>query len=500
MNSKVKIAELMDESGVKFGTSGARGLVADMTDRVCYAYTLGFIAYLKNCWNNGISAPRKIAVAGDLRPSTDRIMLAVMRAAATEGLEVINCGKIPSSAVALYGMEEKIPAVMVTGSHIPADRNGIKYNTASGEILKADEQGIKDQVVEVDDSLFNKEGYFCGQYSFPEVTSSAKELYIERWLSVFPDDFLQGIKLGVYEHSAVGRDIMKDVYAALGAEIYAFARSDDFIPVDTEAVRPEDIALAAKVSSEHNLTAIVSTDGDSDRPLVSDEKGNWLRGDIAGILTADFLKADAVVTPVSSNTAVELCGKFSVVERSRIGSPFVIEIMQNLYTTNNSLKVVGYEANGGFLQMSPLSLFAGELPPLPTRDSVIVHLAVLGLAKKKGVKISELLEMLPERVSRSDRLQGVDTEISNKRISRLSAGGAEQMQKFLPELGRVTAIDSTDGLRMTFENTDIIHFRPSGNAPELRCYVEGTSTQKADWLLRYALDALRSWGSVAGVI
>jgi phosphomannomutase len=59
---------------------------------------------------------------------------------------------VPSPAVALYGLVHRVPAIMVTGSHIPADRNGIKFNKGSGEILKADETAIRQQCVCVDDS------------------------------------------------------------------------------------------------------------------------------------------------------------------------------------------------------------------------------------------------------------------------------------------------------------------------------------------------------------
>ena len=495
MNTLINISDLMDSSNVKFGTSGARGLVTDMSDMVCYAYTLGFIQYLKNEWlqKHQEFSIEAIAIAGDLRPSTPRIMEAVARAARDSGLEVVNSDYIPSPAVALYGIQNKIPAVMVTGSHIPDDRNGIKYNTALGEILKEDEAGIKTQSVTIPE-LFDENGMFKESFNaLGECDSSARVAYIDRWLQAFPVDFLKGMNIGVYQHSAVGRDIMNLLVSRLGAVVLPIERSDVFIPVDTEAIRPEDINLALKVASEHKLDAIISTDGDSDRPLISDEKGNWLRGDIAGILTASFLCADFVVTPVSSNTAVELCGKFEIVERTRIGSPYVIAVLDSLYKNNKDKTVVGYEANGGFLQMSPVNIGDKILAPLPTRDPVIVHLSILGAIKKYGIPISELVKWLPARFGASDRLQGIPSVISMNQINKLIENGQKSMEEFLPELGHISFIDLTDGLRMVFENSDVVHFRPSGNAPELRCYVEADSIDRAEWLLKYGLDTLKSW-------
>jgi phosphomannomutase len=86
---KTTVKELMQESGVAFGTSGARGLVSAMTDRVCYGYTAGFLGYMAE---QGEFAPGgEVALAGDLRPSTPRILAACAQ-------RVRDMGGIPVSA------------------------------------------------------------------------------------------------------------------------------------------------------------------------------------------------------------------------------------------------------------------------------------------------------------------------------------------------------------------------------------------------------------------
>src|SRR5579859_3137670 len=157
---KISIRDLMLKSGVAFGTSGARGLATAMTDSVCYAYAKGFLQYLESIGDLK-RTNEQVAVAGDYRPSTSRVMEAVCRAAEDLGYRPVNCGKIPSPAVALYGLENRIPSIMVTGSHIPDDRNGIKFNKRAGEVLKADELGMSSQVVEIDDSLFGPDDNFA---------------------------------------------------------------------------------------------------------------------------------------------------------------------------------------------------------------------------------------------------------------------------------------------------------------------------------------------------
>ena len=324
---KISIQELMDQSGVKFGTSGARGLVTEMTDRICYAYTRGFLQFLEDA---GELRQRNadVLVGGDLRPSTGRLMQAVMRGATDAGYRPVNCGRIPSPAIALLSLQRRIPAVMVTGSHIPDDRNGIKFNKCSGEVLKEDEFKITRQVVDLDDSLFRSDGHWhqpAGDSS--EVSPDGIRGYLVRYRDAFPASALQGLRVGVYQHSAVGRDVIAEILQQLGADVKLLGRSDRFIPVDTEAIREEDVELARRWAAEFHFDAIVSADGDSDRPLVSDETGAWLRGDVAGILCARFLAADSVSTPVSCNTAVEKCGWFPEVRRTRIGSPYVVASM-----------------------------------------------------------------------------------------------------------------------------------------------------------------------------
>ncbi|MES9827628.1 MAG: hypothetical protein ABW201_05140 [Candidatus Thiodiazotropha sp.] len=132
-NKNLSIATLMEQSGVKFGTSGARGLVDAMTDRICFAYTCAFLNYLNA--EGMISTGDSVAFAGDLRSSTPGIMAAVCKAAIECGYKPVNCGFIPSPAVALYGLHQGIAAIMVTGSHIPDERNAIKFNRPDGDIL-----------------------------------------------------------------------------------------------------------------------------------------------------------------------------------------------------------------------------------------------------------------------------------------------------------------------------------------------------------------------------
>lgn len=469
----INTQQIMADSGVAFGTSGARGLVSQMTDEVCAAYTLAFLNGL------GLAKPgQRVAVGMDLRPSSPAIVRACAEGIRQAGCEIDFCGALPTPALALYAMAQNIPAIMVTGSHIPFDRNGIKFYRAEGEISKADEAAISQaqvvlQAIDVE--------------ALPAVNPTALLQYRERYTGLFASSLLSGWRIGIYEHSSVARDCLRDILQALGAEVIGLARTDTFVPIDTEAVSDEDRQRGLAWASEYKLDAIISTDGDGDRPLIADETGNWLRGDIVGLLCAKFLSADTVVVPVSCNTAIEASGLFRQVIRTRIGSPYVIAGMER----QSGSGVAGFEANGGFLAGNGLTINGRALAALPTRDAVLPALAVLAMARQQGGSVSSLLAGLPGRYTASDRLQDFPVADSRALLNSLQSGDGYR-SLWGEELGEVIGSDSTDGLRLTFANGEIVHLRPSGNAPELRCYAEAATMERAVELVALTLQRIKS--------
>ncbi|TCK19487.1 phosphomannomutase [Thiogranum longum] len=482
----VVISELMDRSGVAFGTSGARGTVEAMTPEVCYAYTRAFIQAMET--DGTLKQGSDILLAGDLRPSTPRILVAVAKAVEDAGFNAVYTGRLPSPAVAFHAIQHNNASIMVTGSHIPDDRNGIKFNRPEGEILKRDEAMIREQTVTLPEPF-----PVIDEKALPPADPAAERAYLARYEDFFGPDALAGMRVGVYQHSGVARDLLVTILQALGAEVMPLARSDIFIPVDTEAIREEDIALGRQWAAEQGFDAVISTDGDADRPLISDEQGEWLRGDVVGVLCARFLGIQTLVTPVSSNSVVEACGGFDEVFRTRIGSPYVIEQM-NQALAAGATRVAGYEANGGFLLASDIALNGKTLKALPTRDAVLPMLAILASAHQQGLPVSQQVAALPPRFTASDRLKAFPTELSRQKIEQLAASD-KAIEAMFGDLcdAAVQQTDQTDGLRITFENGEIVHLRPSGNAPELRCYNEAASQQRVQALNRECMGRLAGW-------
>ncbi|NVD05394.1 phosphomannomutase [Vibrio sp. JPW-9-11-11] len=473
INSTLIAAEVLRTSGVQFGTSGARGLVSQFTPDVCAAFTHAFLATLQSQFS-----VTHMAVAIDNRPSSPAMAQAIVQALKDAGVEPIYYGVVPTPALAYTAMQDNMPCIMVTGSHIPFDRNGIKFYRPDGEITKADELAILSQATP-----------FEAISAFPElaVSKKASDVYKERYARLFVADFLKGKRIGVYEHSSAGRDLYQPLFEALGAEVISLERTNEFVPIDTEAVAEEDKQKARVWSKQYDLDFIFSTDGDGDRPLVADENGEWLRGDILGLLCSKALHIEAVAVPVSCNTVIAASPEFSTVKTTRIGSPYVIEAFGPL--AQQYQRIAGFEANGGYLLGSDVSVGERTLKALPTRDAVLPALMLLSLAKKSS--ITRLVANLPQRFTSSDRIK----DFANEKSRRLLEQGSNDPEGLLVKLGfeglNVVQIDRTDGLRLVLSNQTIIHLRPSGNAPELRCYAEADDTQTADGLVNKVLTRIK---------
>jgi phosphomannomutase len=252
----------------------------------------------------------------------------------------------------------------------------------------------------------------------------------------------------------------------------------------------------------------------------------FMPGDLLGLVVAEYLAADAAAVPISANDAVErrLNERGVAVAKTKIGSPYVIAAIDELHELGLANRIVGWEANGGFLVGSVFALEGGALAPLPTRDSTLPILANLFAAVRAGVDLPELWSRLPARFGRAGLLDHVPVETSRALVGRLvppgpvtevdfgadgavidrtggsaTAGGAlpastaavwrglrETLARvFTPSLGfdAVVRINVLDGTRVYFANGDVAHVRPSGNAPQLRIYANAGSQARADQIV-----------------
>ncbi len=542
---------------LRFGTSGRRGEVVHLTQLEVYINALAELEYLQSlpAAEGGVRPGGDIYLAYDLRPSSTRfderqagrgeLAQVVERAIRDAGMRPINLGAIPTPALTFFALGRGAGSIMITGSHIPFDWNGYKTNTARDELKKEDEGPITEKTRQVRqrvyqeryaDSPFDGNGMFkTGHSDLAPETTAAHSAYVTRYADFFGSCALQGKRILVYQHSAVGRDILVEILERLGAAAIPCGRSDEFIPIDTENIDGSLLdafqAMAADARSRYGaLYAVVSTDGDSDRPIILGPEPvsgrvSFFSGDLVGIVVAEYLRADAVVVPVSCNDAIDL-GKLGgrVAPRTRIGSPYVTAGMERARRAGARL-VCGWEANGGFILGSDVERNGMVLNSLPTRDAVLPILGTLLAAREENLDVADLFARLPKRFSRATLLRRFPRTLGRKMVDRYSPSErkiteilfrpertaildengreladpdteeAEGIRKqleafFTPAMGfgEITRVNFVDGVRISFGGGDVVHFRPSGNADELRLYALADTPERADEIVRLGID------------
>ena len=544
---------------LQFGTSGRRGEVVHLTQLEVFINAVAELEFLQSLplSDGGIVRGEDFYYARDLRPSSSAYVVgqqgrgelaqAIELAIRYVGMVPINEGLIPTPALTHFALKQGKGSIMVTGSHIPFDRNGYKTNTSKGELLKQHEAPINDKVKEVrsrfynqpfDDSFFGTDGLLKeGSKLLSKEDNQATTAYLDRYVDFFGNNALSGLKLLAYQHSAVGRDMLIVILEGLGAEVVAAGRSETFVPIDTENMDAGQLAviqaLYNKAASIYGrFDAIVSTDGDSDRPLIlgvdpATSNVQFFGGDLIGMLTAELLGADSVVVPISCNDSIDHGILKNITEpKTRIGSPFVIAGMEKALASGKQ-SVCGWEANGGFLTASDINMNGKILKALPTRDAILPILSVLSIAKRDNLPLANIFSRLPKRFSRAALIKEFPRTSGLNIVKRLSpknelvkavmfnensalsfndadnqsipapAVQADEMNAikiqletvFSPAIGfgLINQMNFVDGVRIYFNNGDVAHLRPSGNADELRIYALADTQIRANQIASLAV-------------
>ena len=233
--------------------------------------------------------------------------------------------------------------------------------------------------------------------------------------------------------------------------------------------------------------------------------------------------ADAAVVPITCNDAIDRGALKTIVEpKTRIGSPFVLAGTLAALAKGRKA-VLGWEPNGGFIVASDVARGGKVLKALPTRDAMLPILGVLFCARERSLSVYELFDRLPKRFSRAALLKnfprqvgrriverfsprlpeireirfegsretffdpdGRELSVSAENIAQARANRAALSQFFNSgnAFGGLTRLDYTDGVRLYFESDEVAHFRPSGNADELRIYAVANSQERADRIAR----------------
>lgn len=424
-----------------FGTSGIRGDAEKLfTRQFCFDLGRTFSKFLENHKAKG-----HIAVGMDPRESSQRIMDCFSAGLSCEGRKVFNQGITPVPAINYILIVEPqfAGSAMITGSHIRADYNGIKFFAFKKEILKENEKEIE--------KIYEK---IKGKIKFSEKLPAMKKenkagyLYREALFKLANTPYPKW-KIVLDLGNGCQVKIIPSLFKKIGIEnvlINNNPEPDKFIARDTET--EEAAGELQKKVKEEKADLGVAFDGDGDRAVFVDEDGNFIPGDYTGALISKYGDTPVVITPVNVSQVVEHLGK--PVIRTRVGSPYVVKAIEEHNAT------FGFEANGGGISRDVML----------SRDAGSMAIKILNLLKKNNKSLGSLVNELPKFFIYRTK---IDCPME---LNPLILEKAEKEFKGVK-------VEKIDGLKIWLDKTAWILLRPSSNAPEFRVFSEAKTEKEA---------------------
>ncbi len=441
-----------------FGTDGVRG-VANTELTAELAYKLGRAgAYVLT---EGAHKP-KILVAKDTRISGDMLEAALVAGILSVGAEAIVLGVIPTPAVAHLTREYGADAgVMISASHNPVEYNGIKFFNNNGYKLSDQLEDEIQRVIESDfEGVPNPTGISLGR---EKIEISALDDYIEFAKNTISVD-LKGMKIALDCANGAAYKAAVEAFRDLGAEVYVINDNPDGTNINEKcgSTHPEELM---EYVVKKGCDVGFAFDGDADRCLAVDEKGNLINGDFILTLCAKYLKEnnklkdDTLVVTVMSNLGLDIACKNLGIKtlKTKVGDRYVLEEM-----VNNEY-VLGGEQSGHIIFLNHNT----------TGDGLVTALQVSAIIKQSNESLSSLCSIMKElpQVLVNAKVPNDKKDIYLKDAEIIAE--IERMEKLMDGKGRVL-------------------IRPSGTEPLVRVMLEGENQEEIDKLAHNLADMILS--------
>lgn len=428
-----------------FGTSGIRGPAETLfTQQFSFDIGRTFVGFLAK---HSVVGP--IAVGMDPRESSPRIRNDLLGGLAIGGVELFDEGITPIPSMNwLIKNTPIVGGIMITGSHIAPELNGVKFYAHDEEVSVEDQNEINNIYWDL------KEG--------EKPDSVPVQVHIESRAADLYSDLLYSLAKSPYPKWKIGLDcangsqsvVMPSFLRRLGFEIMEINcdPQNNFIARDTDTDDKAQLeALKLRVREEH-CDFGVAFDGDGDRVVFIDENGNFVQGEYSCSVVAKNSPGDLLVTTVSASQVVDTLGK--KVYRTRVGSPYVVGKMKEVGAS------FGFEPNGGAI--------SSEI--MYTRDGGSMTVKMLNLFSAFSGKFSAFIGQLPKFYMFRTKVD-YKWELKDKILQ-----GAKEHFKGVK-------VEEMDGLKIWKNDTTWMLFRSSANAPEFRVFAESKSEEEAKKLL-----------------
>lgn len=426
--------------GKLFGTDGVRGVAnSELTGQLAFhvgqagAYVL----------TKETKKQPKILVARDTRISGTMLESALVAGICSVGAKAICIGVVPTPAVAYLTKELGADAgVMISASHNPLEFNGIKFFNSEGYKLRDElEDEIENIILTRADSVPLPIGEEIGTW---ELDHSVIDKYVEYVCNTIPGD-LRGVKVLVDCANGAASEVAPLAFKRLGADIEVIHNKPNGVNINKLCGSTHMEDLQRQVMGR-TMSAGIAFDGDADRCLAVDEKGELIDGDqIMSIVGLDMkktgtLKKDTIVATVMSNLGLTVMSQKEDINlvHTRVGDRYVLE------------KMVKHDYNLGGEQSGHVIF----LDYNTTGDGLITAIQLLYVMQKTGKTLSELKEVMqvyPQVL--------VNAEVKN-----------ENKHAYIEDLEIQEAIST---LEAKFKGEGRVLIRPSGTEPLVRVMIEG---------------------------
>lgn len=430
--------------GRLFGTDGVRGIAnSELTAEL--AYKLGQAgAYVLTAETKHTP---KILVGMDTRISGDLLEAALVAGICSVGAEAICLGIIPTPAVAYLTRFYKADAgVVISASHNPFEFNGIKFFNNNGyKLPDATEERIEGIILDNAENIPMPLGTEVG---FKSEKEDALEDYIAFVKSTINCD-LKGLKVAVDCANGAAYEAAPIALFELGADVCVINNEPDGININS-GCGSTHLGQLQKFVKESNADIGLAFDGDADRVLVVDEKGNTVDGDqIMAIIGLELSRAgklakNTIVATVMSNLGFDIMAKREGlnVAKTKVGDRYVLEEMLD------KGYVLGGEQSGHVIFLEHNT----------TGDGLLTALQLLCTLKNSGKKLSELTSIM----------QILPQVLKNAKVKN------DNKHKYMED--NLIAKMCKD-LESEFNGEGRVLIRPSGTEPLVRVMIEGKDQQ-----------------------
>lgn len=427
--------------GELFGTDGVRGIAnKDLTPELAFSIGRGGAHVL--CQGRG-----KIVIGRDTRVSGDMLEAALIAGICSTGADAVRLGIIPTPAVAfLTRSMGAAGGVVISASHNPVEDNGIKFFDSRGFKLEDDLESQIEAAVKDGLAIPRPTGLLVGK-AYTELRGT--EMYVKHAAGTVNCDF-SGMRVVVDCGCGAAWDAAPRVLRMLGAEVIAINDEPDGSRINVDCGSTNVEGLKTKVL-EHQAHVGIAHDGDADRVIAVDEKGNTVDGDaimlICGLHLAQkgLLRNNTVVVTVMSNLGLELAFNEAGIKthRTPVGDKYVL---RKMLEENASL---GGEQSGHIIFSDYCT----------TGDGIISACQLIAVMKERREPLSDLtrlMKKLPQTM--------VNVRVRDKNTAQNS-----------PELARAL-MDAEKELA----GAGRVLVRPSGTEPVIRVMVESPTEKQCE--------------------